>query len=134
MSTRIALLMGFAAATLAVMASLHFSGTLSGSKPFNPTHAGIAEALICVALSLGAATLLRGSRNARSVAIAALGFAILGFIVGLSFTTRGGDTIDIAYHVTVLPLLVVALVALVIERRPDSIAPRRSDEVEGEPC
>ena len=58
--------------------------------------------------------------------VGTLGFASVGFIVGLSFTTRGGDAIDIAYHVTVLPLLVVALVALLIERRPESIAPRRS--------
>src|SRR5262249_14201794 len=96
-----ALLMGFAAITLAVMSFLHLSGTLSGGpEPFNRTHAGIAEALICVALSSGATMLFRRSPHARGVALASVVFAILGFIVGLNFTIRGGEAIDVAYHAT----------------------------------
>ena len=34
-----------------------------------------------------------------------LAFAIFGFIVGLTFTIRGGDAIDLAYHATMLPVL-----------------------------
>jgi hypothetical protein len=108
----IAALMGFVAVTLALMSSLHLSGILAGrGKPFDATHAGIAEAVICLALASGGGTLMGGSARARTVAIATTVFAIAGFIVGLNFTVRGGDTIDIAYHASVLPLLLVALSA-----------------------
>jgi uncharacterized membrane protein len=108
-----ALLMGFAAITLAVMSFLHLSGTLSGGpEPFNRTHVGIAEALICVALSSGATMLFRRSPHARGVALASVVFAILGFIVGLNFTIRGGEAIDVAYHATLLPLLFITLAVL----------------------
>ena len=40
------------------------------------------------------------------------GFAIAGFGIGLSMTTRGGDVPDIAYHAIVLPFLLAGLVAL----------------------
>jgi hypothetical protein len=113
--------MGFAASTLAVMSFLHLSGTLSGGpEPFNRTHAGIAEALICVALSSGATMLSRKSSHARGVALAGVVFAILGFIVGLNVTIRAGEAIDIGYHATVLPLLVLTLVALLRSRSPDA--------------
>jgi uncharacterized membrane protein len=109
----IALLMGFAATTLAAMSSLHLTGTLSGGpEPFNRTHAGIAEALICVALSAGATMLLRRSPHARGAALASVVFAIFGFIVGLNFTIRAGEAIDVAYHATLLPLLLVTLATL----------------------
>lgn len=116
----IATLMAFVAATLAAMSFLHLSGILSGaSDPFNPTHAGIAEAVICVALAVAAAALVRRSPHARAIAIAAIGFAVVGFIVGLNFTIRGGGMLEIAYHVTVLPLLLLTATALLLHRRPD---------------
>jgi glycerol uptake facilitator-like aquaporin len=112
----IAMLMGFEAATLAVIASLHLSGVLAGGKkPFRPTAAGIAEAVICTVLVYGAVALSRKRDQARTVAAAAVGFAILGFILGLAFTLRGGDSTDVAYHATMLPLLLLTLLAL---RRP----------------
>ena len=74
-------------------------------KPFDPTAAGIAEAIIGLVLLAGIATLLRRSSNARAIALATVVFAIVGFIVGLTFTLRGGDAIDIASHATILPLL-----------------------------
>jgi hypothetical protein len=123
----IAAAMSFAAATLALMSSLHLSGILDGGgRPFDRTHAGIAEAVICVVLSIGSAILWRGS--ARSVAIAATAFAIAGFAVGLNFTIRGGSTIDVAYHATVLPLLLLIVTALVRPpaRRPGPARSRRS--------
>jgi hypothetical protein len=111
--------MSLEAASLAVIASLHLSHLLGGGKkPFRPTPAGIAEAIIGVVLLYGIAALLRRSAHAREVALATIAFAIVGFIVGLTFTLRGGDTIDIAYHATVLPLLVVTLlIGLRGERR-----------------
>jgi hypothetical protein len=113
----IALLLGFEAATLAVMSALHLGGVLTGrSKPFDATHAGIAEAVICAALAAGASGLLRGHARARIFALAAVSLAIVGFLVGLTFTIRGGSAIDIGYHATVLPLL-LASEALVVHVR-----------------
>jgi peptidoglycan/LPS O-acetylase OafA/YrhL len=109
---RIAALMGAVAASLAVMSTLHFSGVLEGEEPFDPVNAGISEAVIGVLLIGGAAALLRQGPNARTVALASLGIAIVGFIVGLTFTIRGGGGIDVGYHTLVLPLLVSTLAAL----------------------
>jgi hypothetical protein len=109
----IAGLMGFEAATFAVMSALHLSGVLAdGSDPYDPTAAGIAEAVICLALASGAVALLRQSANANGVATATTGLAIVGVVIGLIFTIQGGGPIDIAYHATVLPLLVLTLAAL----------------------
>jgi hypothetical protein len=110
------------AASLVVMSAVHLGGALTGSSPFDPTDAGIAEATIAVVLAAGAVALLRGGQRAWSLAVAAVAFAIAGFCVGLSFTLRGGDAIDVAYHLTVLPLLVITLVVL-LRRRPAAATP-----------
>jgi hypothetical protein len=108
---RIAALMGFVAGTLIVASTLHLAGIVAdGSPPFDPDRAGIAEAVIAVVLVSGAIALVRGVRR---VALGATVFAIAGFGVGLSMTVRGGATGDIAYHVTMLPVLLATLVALV---------------------
>ena len=112
-----ALLMSFVTATLAVMSFLHLSGVLvGGTKPFDRSDAGIAEAVIFVVLGYGAAALLRRRPRARTVALAATGFAIAGFLVGLRFTLQGGDAIDIAYHLSALPILLIALIGLLRTR------------------
>lgn len=109
----VAILIGFQAATLAIMSLLHLTGVLAGGKrPFRPTDAGIAEAVISVVLIGGAAALTRHSLHGRAIAVAALGFATLGVIVGLTFTIGGGDAIDVAYHATILPLLLITLAAV----------------------
>lgn len=113
----IAFAMGLEAATLAVMALLHLAGSLGGSlSSFSAPEAGIAEAVICIVLAYGATGLMKGRPRARAVAIAATVFALAGFVVGLAETIRGGQALDIAYHVTMLPLLALTLRALV--RRP----------------
>ncbi|MBV9803563.1 MAG: hypothetical protein JO130_10250 [Solirubrobacterales bacterium] len=122
----VALLMGFEAFTLAVFATLHLSGALrigssaSGRASYG---AGVAEALICVALAGGAWALVHSPAPAaaraaarRRVARFALGFAITGFIVGLTFTVDSGDPIDLGYHLVMLPVLVATTVLLA--RRP----------------
>jgi hypothetical protein len=81
--------------------------------------AGIAEALICVALACGAISLVRDRVRGRGVAQGTVAFAIVGFLIGLSFTVRGGDAIDIAYHATVLPLLLLTPAALLRPRPGD---------------
>jgi hypothetical protein len=109
----IAILIGLEAATLAIMSILHLTGILAGgTRPFRPTDAGIAEVVICGVLLGGAAALVRDPLRGRLIALAALAFAIVGVIVGLSFTVRGGDAIDIAYHATLLPVLLITLLAV----------------------
>jgi hypothetical protein len=110
---RIAGLMMFEAATLVVASALHLSGHVHGrSAPFDADHAGLAEAIIAIVLVAGATATWYAPARARQAAIGAQGFAIAGFIVGLSMTLRGGDLPDIAYHLTMLPVLVAGLVAL----------------------
>jgi hypothetical protein len=113
----IAALMGFEAATLIVASTLHLAGAVNNGKPpFRPDRAGIAEAIIAAVLTAGAFALARGRRR---VAAGTVAFAIAGFIVGLSMTIRGGATVDIAYHATVLPLLLITFAVLVrIRRQP----------------
>lgn len=108
-----ALLMYVVAATLAVMSFLHLTGILAGgTKPFDRSDAGVAEAVISLALGFGAAGLLRMPPRAQTVALAATGFAIVGFLVGLRSTLPGGDAIDISYHLGVLPILLITFIAL----------------------
>jgi hypothetical protein len=110
---RVAALMVFEAATLAVASGLHLAGSVQGrSAPFNGDQAGIAEAIIGVVLVAGAVVMFRAPSVARTVGLAATGFAIAGFLVGLNFTTRGGHVPDIAYHVIMLPVLVGGFIAL----------------------
>jgi deazaflavin-dependent oxidoreductase (nitroreductase family) len=112
--------MGFESLTLAIVSALHLSHRLGGgSKPFNPTAAGIAEAAIATALASGAVALSRDSGGGRGIALAATGFAIAGFLVGLTFTIKGGDAIGVAYHTVMLPLLLLTLLAIVRTRRRD---------------
>lgn len=102
------------AATLAVFSSLHLTGTLHpGGASGDSSGAGIAEALICVALLAGARAVARGADHGRRTALLAVGFAILGFLVGLNFTVRGGGAIDLAYHATMLPILIGTMALLV---------------------
>lgn len=106
---RLGALMGFEVATLVVASTLHLTGVLNGGKPpHGVNRAGIAEAIIAVALAGGALGLLRGKRP---VAIGTIVFAIAGFGVGLSMTAREGAPGDVAYHATMLPILFFTLVA-----------------------
>ena len=95
------------------MSSLHLSGVLGESKPFDPSAAGIAEALICVALASAALVICRAPDRARPYALGAVGFAIAGFVVGLNFTVRGGSRADLAYHATMLPILLFTMVLMI---------------------
>jgi hypothetical protein len=100
---RIALLMGLVAASLAVMSTLHLAGAFEGRTD---TGAGIPEAIIGAALVAGALALLRGGN--RRAAVAALAFAVVGFLVGLRFTIDDGG-VQLAYHAAALPVLVFGL-------------------------
>jgi hypothetical protein len=113
----IAALIGFEAATFTAASALHLSGVVhGGSKPFDARDAGIAEAIICVILVGGATVLLRAPDRGHLATLAATGFAIAGFIAGLTFTVRGGDAPDILYHATMLPVLIAT--AIMLARSP----------------
>ncbi|MGH9095418.1 MAG: hypothetical protein ACRDXE_09685 [Acidimicrobiales bacterium] len=110
---RVAALMAVEAVSLAVASALHLSGRVHGrSAPFDADHAGVAEAIIGIVLAAGAVAMFRAPGRARKIGMAATSFAIVGFLVGLSMTTRGGDLPDIAYHLSVLPLLIGGVVVL----------------------
>jgi uncharacterized protein len=119
-------LMGFEAATLAAAAFLHLHGDIQGrSTSFDPDMAGIAEAVIGVVLVVGAVAVWCAPDWGRRVAIGAVGFAIVGFVVGLSFTARGGDLADVLYHAVMLPILVLTLVLLLRVPDPESTFSRQ---------
>jgi peptidoglycan/LPS O-acetylase OafA/YrhL len=130
---KIGFLMAFETASLAVAATLRLSGQVHGhAKPFDADHAGVAEAIIAVALGGGALALLRASAHARVIALTTTGFAIVGFVVGLTMTAQGGDLPDTAYHLTVLPMLILSLMAFSrtdesafrpVDQRPDNQTP-----------
>jgi hypothetical protein len=109
--------MGAVATSLAVMSGLHLSGALGGgTRPFDPSGAGIAEAVICLVLGYGTVRFLRQRPGANAVALATTGFAIIGLLIGLGFTLGGGGAIDVAYHLSVLPILLIVLIVLVRKR------------------
>jgi hypothetical protein len=122
-SAGLGFLIAVQAASLGVMALLHLSGLLAGgSEPFDPQSAGVAEAAIGVILGAAAVTVWRAPELARLAAPVGVGFAVVGFVIGLTITAQGGDLTDVVYHATVLPLLVVTLLLLV---RPHELGRRR---------
>jgi len=110
---RTAMLLAFEAATLAVFSVLHLSGAIHpGSGSSSSSGAGVAEAIICIVLVLGLRALVRSPARGRLSALGATCFAIVGFIVGLTFTVDGGATVDLVYHLTMFPVLVVTALTL----------------------
>jgi hypothetical protein len=114
------------ALSLGVASSLHLAGVVHGrASSFDPDAAGIAEAVIGLVLAAGGLVLVRDRFRAVSIAIAANAFALVGFLIGISETARGGRAPDIAYHATVIPLLVAGLAVLLWVRR--SVLRSRTD-------
>ncbi|WP_345630756.1 hypothetical protein [Rugosimonospora acidiphila] len=111
----IAILMTLEAASLAAASSIHLTHGSTG--------AGIPEAIICVVLAVGALVVHRRGARWRATALATVGFAIFGFLVGLNSTLRGHQFGDIAYHVTVLPVLIVTFVLALRSGSPAPGAP-----------
>jgi hypothetical protein len=99
--------------SLAVASALHLSGLVHGrSEAFNAVAAGAAEATIGVVLAGAAVVMFRAPARARTVGLAALGFAVVGFSFGLRFTALGGHIPDVAYHVTLLPVFIASMIVL----------------------
>jgi hypothetical protein len=98
----IAILVTLAAASLVVMSAIHLARSERNS--------GIPEAVICVVLAVGATAVYRSTPRWRQIALSTVGFAIAGFLLGLSITATSGDVANLAYHATVLPLLIATFV------------------------
>ena len=125
---RIAALMAFEAATLAVFAVLHLSGALKpGSGSSSGDGAGFAEAIIWLVLVLGLRALVRSPARGRVAALGATCFAIVGFIVGLTFTVHGGAAVDLIYHLTMFPVLIVTALILARGAGAAALVDRRQD-------
>jgi hypothetical protein len=110
--------MFLAAVSLAVQSALHLSGAIHPATGGTETKAGIAEAVICVALLWGSSTLARRGSAGYRIALWTTVFAVAGFIFGLSVTVPSGYVPDIAYHATVLPILLITVVLIVRYCRP----------------
>ncbi|MEY9870783.1 hypothetical protein ABH931_000237 [Streptacidiphilus sp. MAP12-33] len=97
-------------ASLLVMSVLHLTHVIAGgSPPYDPDSAGTAEGVIGLVLLVAADRLRREPAQSRGFALGALVFAVVGFLVGLAFTTTSGTAVDVAYHLLGLPLLLLAL-------------------------
>lgn len=108
----LATLLGVEVVSLSVVSALHFADAMPGhTKNFNATSAGTAEAVIGVVLAVALARLIRVGNAARSFVLGAVGFGIVGFLVGLTFTIRGGALADLTYHATMLPILLATAFA-----------------------
>ena|SRR5436190_16343943 len=118
-STRnLATVLAVVAVSLFIASALHLSGFVHGrSDIYDADDAGIAEAVIGVVLVVGAVGLVRSAARARAMGLAATGFAVAGFGVGITITAQGGHTPDIAYHAAVLPILIATFVTLVRSAR-----------------
>ncbi|HEY2793882.1 MAG TPA: hypothetical protein VGJ28_16070 [Micromonosporaceae bacterium] len=96
--TTVVTLMAAVAASLVVVGSIHVSrGT---------TNSGIPELVIAVVMALTA--FVAGRREQWSGwALGGTGFAIAGFLIGLTFTLRANSIGDLAYHLCGLTALVI---------------------------
>jgi len=108
-------LLSLAAVTLAVASMLHFGvaiqlGSATISDPF--AGAAIPEAVIAVVVAAGALTTFVRLAAARWLAPAATLFALVGTVYGLTVTLRRGQVGDVAYHLALLTMLVVAAILL----------------------
>jgi hypothetical protein len=107
------------AASLGVASYLHRDGSIPlgfttiGGENF--LGASLPEAIIGAVLAAGAVLALAAPARARRAALAAVGFAIAGFVVGTAFVLRFGSPSvggDLTYHGIGLAALIATLIAL----------------------
>jgi hypothetical protein len=107
----VGILMIVAAATLACASAVHFGATIGlGFVSIHDPFAGAAipEAVLAVILAAGALWVLARLPKSRLVGLGATAFAILVVLFGMSITIRSGGIGDVAYHVTLLVMLLIA--------------------------
>jgi len=110
MNAQIRTLLLVEAATYVIVALVHFGVLTTG---FEHRQAGTAESLIAAVLPVGLALAWTGLASARTIGLAAQGIALAGTLVGV-FTIAigvGPRTVpDIAYHITIIVVLVGGLI------------------------
>jgi hypothetical protein len=116
---RYAAVMLAAAATFGIASYLHLDGRIPlGFTTITGEHFGrasVPEAIIGAVLAAGAAAVTMAPRRARAAAQGTVGFAVLGVLAGLGFvltSARPHIAADLAYHLSVLVVLLAALLAL----------------------
>jgi hypothetical protein len=112
MVTPARVLMLLAAVTLFVAAAVH-SGWLGALDPFEA--AALPEAIIGAVLMIGLGVLVRSPRS-WLFPLGTTVFAVAGTVVGLRFTLPRGEPGDIAYHISLLGVLLTLTVLLVRSR------------------
>jgi hypothetical protein len=117
---RFAVVMLVEAATFGVASYLHLDGRIAlGFTTITGEHFGrasVPEAVIGAVLAVGAVVVAVAPGQARTAALGATGFAVLGVLVGLGFvltSSRPHIAVDLAYHLTMLLVLLAGLVVLV---------------------
>jgi len=117
---RFAVVMLAEAATFGVASYLHLDGRIPlGLTTITGEHFGrasVPEAVIGAVLAGGAVVVAVAPRWARTAALGATGFAALGVLVGLGFVLASGRphiAVDLAYHLTMLVVLLAGLAVLV---------------------
>ncbi len=100
------------AATLTFVAAslLHFgvSIPIAGTTIKDSSEgAAISEMIIAIVMASGSLSVVGRLRASWQIALATVLFALLGVLYGLSVTVRGARIGDIAYHVTVLVILLI---------------------------
>ena len=135
---RFAVVMLVEAATFGVASYLHLDGQIPlGFTTVTGEHFGRAsgpEAVIGAVLAAGAAVVAVAPDRARTAALGATGFAVLGVLAGLGFvltSSRPRIAVDLAYHLTILLVLLAGLVVLVRTSRLGQ--PRTGTAPRGEP-
>lgn len=113
------------AVSLGIASYLHRDGSipLGFATIHGESFAGAStpEAVIGAVLAAGAVLVLAAPARglARAAALAATGFAVAGFVVGVAFVVthgRAGDAADLTYHGIGLAALIATLVALALRR------------------
>jgi hypothetical protein len=110
-------LLAVATATFVVASLLHFGvrlalGPLNLADPF--AGAAIPEAIIALALGVGAIFVLARLPARWGVALATTLFALLATGFGLTITLGSGRTGDVAYHLSIFAVLAVTAVLLLL--------------------
>jgi hypothetical protein len=130
------------AATFGVASYLHLDGKIPlGFTSITGEHfsrASLPEAIIGAVLAAGATVVAVAPGWTRTAALGATGFAALGVLAGLGFvltSSRPHIAVDLAYHLTMLLVLLAGLVVLVrtapVGQRRAGTAPRGEPDREG---
>jgi hypothetical protein len=106
----IGVLLTVGAVTLGLASAIHFGVPLIVQDPF--PGAAVPDAILAVVLAVGAASVWSRIGAAWGVAIATTLFGLAGVGFGFSLTVGTGRTGDIAYHASLLAVLMAAALLL----------------------